>query len=194
MKSNYDLFSNFMRGVAASWQLLNLSKQKGCFVESVCLSAGIIDASLRIGLILKYQLDKKTSDILDELLFQSDEDKIISERQIYVKSFKTDVIDKDTFEKLELLYKKRNKVVHRYIISELTTDDIIQIAQDYEVILDDIKSRLNQFECKQIAEKIGITIIDSNIPKDANRNPKNSIDEMIRQKHGNDYLDMKIKV
>jgi hypothetical protein len=193
MKSQFDIFINFLRGVAASSQLLNLAKQKGCFIESICLSASIIDASLRIGLILKYQLDNKTSDILGELLFQSDEDKIISERKIYKKSYDAGIIDKLTYDKLELLYKKRNKVVHRYIISELTTDGIILIAKDYEDIIDKIRSELYELESKQILEKTGMTVSGEIVPDNEKRKSEHSIDEMIRIKHGNDYLDKKLK-
>ncbi|MDO8550984.1 MAG: hypothetical protein Q7S39_12660, partial [Ignavibacteria bacterium] len=76
-------FESFMKGFAAAAQLSQRAVANGSFIESVCLSASIIDALLRIGLILDYQLKTKTDQILNELLYQADEKKIVTERSIY---------------------------------------------------------------------------------------------------------------
>ena len=83
MNKNIDKLSNFMNGFTASVQLSQRAGEDGFFIEYTCLIASIIDGLLRIGLILNYQLENRTDDVLDSLLYQSDEDKIISERHIY---------------------------------------------------------------------------------------------------------------
>ena len=52
-------------------------------MESVVLSAAVIDGTLRMGLILKHQLETNTNDLLEEFLYQEEEEKGISEREIY---------------------------------------------------------------------------------------------------------------
>jgi len=193
MDKEENKFYNFMKGLGAASQLLYLSKNKGCFIECVCLSATIIDASLRIGIILKHQLDTKTNSILTDLIFQSDEDKIISERKVYKKALFADVINQDIYNKLELLYKQRNKVVHRYIISEITTEKIILIAQEYNDVIDSIKKCLDELEIRQINEGIGMTKSGREVPIETIMNKEKIMNNMIREKHGNDFLDEKLK-
>lgn len=193
MDKEEDKFYNFMKGLGAASQLLYLSKNKGCFIECVCLSATIIDASLRIGIILKHQLDTKTNIILNDLMFQSDEDKIVSERQVYKKALFAGVINQDIYDKLEFLYKQRNKVVHRYIISEITTEKIILIAQEYDDVIDSIKKCLDELEIRQINEGIGMTKSGREVPIMTLMNNEKIMNDMIREKHGNDFLDEKLK-
>jgi len=193
MNIEEDKFHNFMKGLGAASQLLYLSKNKGCFIECVCLSATIIDASLRIGIILKHQLDNKTNSILTDLIYQSDEDKIITEREVYKKALSVGVINQGISDKLELLYKQRNKVVHRYIISEITTEKIILIAQEYEYVIDYIKKCLDKLEIRQINEGIGMTKTSCNVPIDIIMNKEKIMRDMIREKHGNDILDEKLR-
>jgi hypothetical protein len=50
-------FENFMRGFSAAAELDARAARLGCFVECVCLTASVIDGLLRMGLILKHQLD-----------------------------------------------------------------------------------------------------------------------------------------
>lgn len=191
--SNNTFFINFLRGFYATNQLLNLSKEKGCFIESVCLSATIIDALLRIGLVLDDQLQKKSKEIKVEFIYQSGTSKIITERKIYEKALLSGIIDNDAFVKLEELYTERNKVVHRYIISELTTDDIIVIAIEYEKIISLIKTKIEFLEKRQINKKAGMTVPSKGVDKDKLKNQSKYVSEMIKIKHGNDFLDEKLK-
>lgn len=193
MDKEENKFYNFMKGLGAASQLLYLAKNKGCFIECVCLSATIIDASLRIGIILKHQLDTKTNIIRTDLLFQSGEDKIVSEREVYKKALFAGVINQDIHDKLELLYKQRNKVVHRYIISEITTEKIILIAQEYDDVIDSIKKCLDELEIRQINEGIGMTKSGREVPIETIMNKEKIMNDMIREKHGNDFLDEKLK-
>ena len=49
-------------------------------MESVALSAAVIDGTLRMSLLLMHQLETIANDLLDELLYQEEDDKGISER------------------------------------------------------------------------------------------------------------------
>jgi len=82
-----------MKGLAATAELHARANQLGCFVESVCLCASLIDGALRMGLILKHQLDTRSNALLPELLYQGEADSPISEREVYRRALKNNVVD-----------------------------------------------------------------------------------------------------
>jgi len=73
-----DKLENFMNGFVAAVQLSHRAGKNGFFIEYILLIASIIDGMLRISLMLQYQLETKSNKVLDALLCQSNEDKIIS--------------------------------------------------------------------------------------------------------------------
>jgi uncharacterized protein YutE (UPF0331/DUF86 family) len=109
--------TEFMKGLVAANQLMNRAAATGCFVEFICLATSIIDGSLRIGLILQYQLDANNCDIRIELVYQAESGRGLSERSIYTHALENKILTQEQFDLLKRLYKKRNKVVHRYVIS-----------------------------------------------------------------------------
>ena len=175
-----------MNGFVAAVQLLQRAGENGFSIEYIALAASVIDASLRIGLILKHQLETKTKDILEELLFQTDEDKIISERVIYKRSLKKKIISKELFEKLELLYQKRNRVIHRYIISGITTKEVLEIGIAYERIISSVNQAVKEIEEEQIKLGIGMTVAGS--PSTPKGNLEEIFDEMSSKKHDSPVL------
>jgi hypothetical protein len=134
-----------------------IAGQKGCFIESVCLAAAIIDGMLRIGLILQHQIHTRPDELLDELLYQSDEDKIVSERTIYQRALNAEVIDHQTFDLLQGLYDKRNRVVHRYIISEITTQEVLFTAIEFDSMVKRVSQAIGKIEARQIELDVGMT-------------------------------------
>ncbi|HEX7025715.1 MAG TPA: hypothetical protein VF268_00595 [Gammaproteobacteria bacterium] len=155
-----DKLKDFIGGFTAAIELYNRAGKIGAFIESVCLAASIIEASLRMGLVLKHQINMQSSDILDELLFQGEEDKVTVERKIYDRALHEGVINQKLFSTLEELYKDRNRVVHRYIISELTTEEVLSIAIKYDKAIQDVSSAVEVLENEQIQRGIGITRSD----------------------------------
>ncbi len=190
MNKKIDKFDNFMNGFTAAAQLAQRASKQGCFIECVCLTASIIDGLLRIGLILNHQLKAKTKDILNELLYQSDEDKIISERKIYEMALKENIISENLFDQLEKLYKKRNKIVHRYIISAITTKEVLNIAMEYDNIQHLVSDAVKILENQQIEKGIGMTVAGKNILKEE---VEKLFNDMSSKKHGDKFLDDKLK-
>ena len=156
-----DRLEDFIAGFAAAVELRARAGEHGAFIESVCLGATVIDGALRIGLILKHQLMTGTSEILPGFVYQAEEDKPVSERAVYRRAREQDVIDEPLFEKLELLYQQRNRVVHRYIISELTTQDVLNIALGYEDAIGHVSGAVGELENEQIRERVGMTRSDN---------------------------------
>ena len=171
----------FMAGFAAASELLARAQREGFFIECVCLTASTIDGLLRMGLILKHQLDTSSTDLLDQLLHQADEDAVISEREVYRRSLQAGIVDQATFDELERLYKERNRVVHRYIISEITTQEVLDTAIRLDEIMRQVTDQVSILEEEQLRLGVGMT-----------RSAKDAVSIVLSDltigKHGNDGL------
>lgn len=158
-------YESYLNGLEASLQLMQKASDKGSFIEFIVLCASIIDAILRMAIMLKTQTNLENSEIMNELLYQGDDDKTISERKIYSRAKELEIIDDNLFNTLNSLYNDRNKVVHRYIISEITTKDIMRIALAYNDIFMNIRMALiKKVEDEQMQKKLGITVPAKDIP------------------------------
>ncbi len=166
----------FMDGFAAASQLLSRAGHNGFLVEYVCLATSVIDAMLRIGLILQHQVKNQTDEILDELLFQDQGDKGIPEREIYREALKQHIINKELFDNLEELYQKRNRIVHRYIISDITTVQVLDIAIQYENIIPVVSKEIGELEKMQMKLGVGMTVTGPEVTR-------SHINEMMARKH-----------
>src|SRR3989337_245004 len=78
------------------------------------------------------------------------------EKEIYKRAVKTKIINQELYDELFELYNERNKVVHRYIITDFRTEDILEIAMKYEKSDVKISSILNALEKKQFDLGIGL--------------------------------------
>ena len=85
-------------------------------------------------------------------------DKPISERDIYRRALAASVIDESTFAQLQALYDDRNRVIHRYIITRITTSEVLDIAIRYERIIEALHKRIWEIEERQIRENVGMTV------------------------------------
>ena len=184
-----DKLENFMNGFAAAVQLKTRAGENGFFIEYVCLATTVIDAMLRIGIILNHQLKNKSMDIIDELLFQSDEDKIIFEREIYRRAFSERIITKNLFNELENLYIKRNRILHRYIISDITTKQVLKVGLAYEQLFPLIEDKVRELEIKQI--ELGVGMTEGSDEKEIQI--KSQIEKMIAKKHKDVILNHALK-
>lgn len=151
-----DKFEKFNASLAASFDLKNKALECQSFVEFVIIIANQIDAYLRISIVLKNQLQSKNDELDIKYLFQDEEDKPIMEKAIYNKAKELKIIDEKLYQKLYSLYGERNKLVHRYIISDFKTRYISNLAYQYEILCEDIRLILKDIEDTQFNLKIGI--------------------------------------
>jgi len=171
-----------MNGFTAAAQLANRAAENGYTIEFIILAASVIDGALRIGLVLEHQLSTKSTSIPNELVYQSAKDKAISEREIYRRSLARSVIDKELFDELQELYYERNRVVHRYIISEITTEHVFNIARRYENVIEKVNNAVWVVEDRQIKLGIGMT------QKAAKTGNTHQLNSMAAKKHGAEWL------
>ncbi len=152
----FDKYDKFMASLTASFDLKMKALESKSLVELMIIAANQIDAYLRMAIVLTKQLEDKTERINIKLLFQGETDSPVMERKIYQQAKDRFIIDQPTYDSLELLYKERNKVVHRYIITDFKTRDLYKIVYDYEVAAETVRLALKTVEDKQFKEGIGI--------------------------------------
>lgn len=175
-------FHSFMKSFYAAVELESRAAKQGCFVECIVMAATIIDATLRMGLILKHQIETSSDHLLEDILSQGEEDKAVPERKIYKDAFAKGIIDETTLNALNNLYGERNKVVHRYVISSITTLDMLGIAEKYDNLRHEVADFVAVLEREQIRLGVGMTV--DNVGEDSAQD----ISKLVTGKHGDDGL------
>jgi len=183
---NSHKFELFLQGVGASSLILSKAIKNKAFIEATCILANQIDALLRIGIILKKQINNGNGEIETEWIYQGAKDKIKSEKDIYKKSLELNILNKSQFENLFSLYNDRNRVIHRFVISEITLAEVEDIAYAYYQHQIEITQMIFEIESEQIRLGVGMTGVDNSEP-----NPKEDLN-FIKGKIGKlDYFDNK---
>lgn len=156
LAADLDKFDRFTGSLAASHDLLYTAIDAGAYIEIIAISASQIDAYLRLSLVITKQLEEKTNNIETRYLYQAGGEKGIMERKVFEDALKSQVIDMETFENLNELYNLRNRVIHRYIISDIKSRDLVEIAGRYLSALEVIRLILRNFEQKQAVVPYGV--------------------------------------
>lgn len=147
---------NFFSSFGAAIKLSDIAKHDRHFIELVCLFASIIDGLLRLTLVMKEQLDSN-SDILNErLFFQDINDTKITERTIYKEAFRKKIITKPIHKKLNTLYDQRNRIIHRYVISDIKTLQVLKVAEEYNKMLHILTERHRKYDSRLKKKNIGL--------------------------------------
>lgn len=154
-------FDMFLQGVGATALILSKAIENKAFIEATCLLANQIDALLRIGIVLKNQITNSNSVIEVEWIYQGLTDKKKSEKDIYKKALDLGIIDQSTFDELYVLYDDRNRVIHRFIISEITLAEVEEIAYKYYQKQQSINKIIYDLESEQIKLNVGMTKVDN---------------------------------
>lgn len=184
---NSYLFEMFLKGTAATVYMLNSAIGSKSFIEATCLFANQIDALLRTGIILQTQLLKNNSEIERKWIYQGMDDKIISEKAVYSEAKDLGVIDSGAYDQLIKMYDDRNKVIHRFIISEITLADVEEISYQYYLMQQKINGIIHDIEARQIELGVGMTRSG-----DSSTDARNEYEKFIEGKFGKiEYFDKK---
>jgi hypothetical protein len=176
-KMTFYRFNMFVQGVGATRLILDKAIENKAFVEATCILASLIDALLRIGIVLQIQILNSNDKIELEWIYQGLTDKKKPEKDIYRKAKDLGIIDNVIFDKLYKLYDERNKVIHRFIISEITLADVEEIAYNYYTAAEKIRKIIYNIESEQIRLNIGMT-------RSSNENEKVNLLDYIKSKIG----------
>jgi hypothetical protein len=194
-KSAFDLdkYEKFMASLAASFDLKNKALKNRSYMEFSIIVANQIDAYLRLAIIMTEQLKNNTDELDIKYLYQSKTDKPIMERKIYSLANEKEVINQLLFEELESLYIERNKMVHRYIISEFRTRELLKIGYRYENICEEVRLILRDIEDLQFKRKIGIYGNEQHPQEEPNEDAIKFLHSQLNDKHLMNEFERKIK-
>lgn len=165
---NNDLekFQNFLRAFGATRLLLQRAYERGSLIEGLVLYAALVDGFCRICLVLKEQLEKKNEDINQKYIYQHDDEPNFNERKIYSLAFEKKIIGENLFKELNTLYDIRNKVIHRFFISEVEYTHLEIVCTRYEKVYDQLHKITYDLESEQIKQGVGMTISGKYTEKD----------------------------
>jgi hypothetical protein len=149
LASDMEKFDRFQGALAASYDLLNNAIESDSFIEVIAVSANQIDALLRLSIVIAIQIKNQTDEVPLKYLFQSEDERGLMERKIYDDALKYNVIKDNDHKELNSLYKLRNRVIHRYIISDIKTRDLPSIALRYVEACEKVRLILRDLENKQ---------------------------------------------
>lgn len=164
-----NFFDNFTYSFAATRLLLEKAHKEGNLIEGLVLYASIVDAVLRNLIALKTGTRKKDYIVLDNRLFFHDDKSWFNERQIYKKALNSKIITIEEFDQLNKLYTFRNKIIHRFIISPITYDDLPPRLIEYEYIYSRLYKELERIEKPQELSEDERSSIFRNIMKQIKR-------------------------
>jgi len=153
-------FEMFLQGIGATNLLVHKAIENKAFFEATCLFGNQIDSLLRIGIVLKRQILNSNDVIELEWIYQGADDKKKSEKDVYKTALALEVITNDLYKSLFKLYDDRNRVIHRFIISEITLAEVEQIAYNYYFLREDIKMIVDDIETEQLKFNVGMVTTD----------------------------------
>ncbi len=187
-------WDNFMLSFGASIDLVNRAYEKGSSFELVILLANQIDALLRQAIILTRQLKEKNNAIDVKLIYQIKGDKPIFEKTIYNIAYKENIISDKLLDELNCLYEIRNRTVHRFIISDIKTNKVIELAWSYTETKKVIGQILIKLEKEQFDKQIGIYNGDSHPDTKFSDEEMETYIANIKDKHGNKRINERITI
>lgn len=152
---SFDRFEKFNASLAATFDLKNKAIKTLSFIELIIINANQIDAYLRLCIVLKFQILENTSLFKLDYLYQGENHKPIIEKKIYNKAKEMNILSNEQCNKLCKLYDLRNRVVHRYIITDIKTKELGEIGYSYELLCEEIRLVLYDIETEQFEKKVG---------------------------------------
>ena len=136
--SNY--FEDLTHSLATARLLLQKAHDNQSAIEGLCLYVSIIDGFLRLAVV--YSRTQKSSDhtysVEKQMIRQDDDEKTHSEKEMYKMAFRENIISDELYQRLNQMYQFRNKVVHRFNISDINYTQIAEACIKFESIYKDI--------------------------------------------------------
>ena len=145
-------FESFLFSFGVVTLLRDRAWASAAFIEYILLSFSQIDASLRMGLVLKGQLDRQDN-VIDGRVITNN----IGERKIFERAQAIGVIDEAMALELHRLYDFRNAVVHRMMITDIDYEAAKRLASQLEPVIAQLTDVLRNLEDEQMARGVGMT-------------------------------------
>lgn len=178
-------YEKFLSALAATFDLTQRAQENESSIELIIIYASQIDAYLRLCIVLKYQIIEKSNLFKIKYLYQDKTDKAITEKRIYKEAHDMGIISTKIYDFLFNLYAERNKIVHRYIISDIKTLILDEIAEKYEMMTEAVRLILAGIEKEQFENHTGY-YGRKNPHIDKNMENADFLKSMVNEKHFSD--------
>lgn len=153
-----DVLEQFLSGMAAACVKFNEAVEKRSAIERIILGAAIIDGQLRMALILREPLQSNSRSIQEKLLCEADDERGVSERSIFRRCRDAGIVDEPLFQRLGAAYDKRNKIIHRYLLSDANYAFATALVFEYADVIETVKQVVHRIESEQIRLGRGMTV------------------------------------
>lgn len=180
---SYDKYIKFNASLTASFDLKNKAYESNSPIELLVIIANQIDAYLRIAIVIKRQILENTDKMDSAFLYQGENDPPLMERTIYKKAKELNIISEETYSELGTLYTERNKIIHRYIISDLKTIDIYIIVKRFDDVCEIVRQNLKIIEDMSFSSNVGIHSGERNPQEMPEEKDINNLYSLVNDKH-----------
>ncbi len=174
-----DRIKRFISAFAVIITLRQRAWARACFVEYILLSWAQVDAMLRWGLVLKRQLESGDERVEARLI-----EGRLREREVIDTALGEGVIAPDVAENLHRLYQDRNKIVHRFFITDIDYEAAKRVASQMEPQIHHLTEVLGELEEEQVRTGRGMT--RAGIPPDLEDEAAAYMDRYVAEKLGDD--------
>lgn len=157
MVSKTDNLNNFVHAFGAARLLIQKANEEGALLEGLALYAALTDGFLRIGLVLKRQIVKKTMAVDDLLISQEKGGQYYTERQIQRMAHAEGIIPQEILDELSALYDKRNDAIHKFFLTGLQYVDLPPFLERYEVMYKTLNRIVYDLEAEQVKKGVGMS-------------------------------------
>jgi hypothetical protein len=157
MPSKADKLNNFVHAFGAARVLIQNANQEGALLEGLALYAALTDGFLRIGLVLKRQIVKNTTEVDDLLISQEKGGQYYTERQIQRMAHAEGIITQEILDELNALYDKRNDAIHKFFLTGLQYVDLPPFLERYEIMYKTLNRIVYDLEAEQIRKGVGMS-------------------------------------
>lgn len=150
-------FANFLYSFGAARKLLERAHRSDSLIEGMALYVSLIDACLRIALVLDKQLDGDEVADIDSYIQQVRAGPKFTEKMIYEEARRRNLIDDAMKDEIVALYEKRNAIIHRFFLTDMTYVSLGPLLDRYEEIYHHCYALVEDLETRQLSERKGMT-------------------------------------
>jgi hypothetical protein len=175
-------FANFLYAFGAARKLLERAQERGSLIEGIVLYVSMIDGLLRIAMVLDKQLGGDPIGDIDDYIQQVTGGPKFTEKMIYTEARNRNLIDDDLRDEIIALYDRRNVVIHRFFLEDMTYASLGPLLDRYEVAYHRCYDLVHALEERQLADGKGMTTPGGGKISDV----KDDIQRLVKMKLGFD--------
>jgi len=149
-------FESFMNATNLTKKLAKEALLKESYIETICLLSNILDAYLRLCIMLKTQIIDQTTKIDIYFLYEEFGLKHLTNKDIYNKLVELEIIGQDDSIPFVRLGNERHNIFYRFIPNRFNVQFYKHVIRNYNVELLFVSNILNKLKAEQIEKNVGM--------------------------------------